>query len=250
MGFTDRLYPIHFETDMGGMAGAGPGVDATEEVDDETTEDVDNYEWQGPSQDEWNAVIEYQKATVPVMNQLGEFLNAPPEQYQQYQEQGGEQQEDTFDPYDEGSVQQYIQQNIQAGIEQALGPFQGILGTIASREGETLAKGELDRIAEEVGKFDKDNAFLVANSLLEQGADPTEALTKAAMYSKEFEARIRADEREQFKAELQNLAGAPRETGTGSSSAVENVGVPTGPDRYRVAVERALGNGSPVHPAG
>lgn len=217
-----------------------------EDDDDGEYEDGDDEEWEGPSQQEWQSMVEYQQRSLPVLNQLGDYLNnPPPDQAFAYGQE--EEAEEEFDPYDEDSVQGYIQRNIQSGIERALGPFQNLLGTIASREGESLAKGELERIAGEVGEFDKDNAYLVANSLIEQGADPTEALHKAASYSREFENRIRADERAKYKAELEQLAGAPRETGTGSSSATENLGVPTGPDRYREAVARALGNnGMPV----
>jgi hypothetical protein len=231
-------YPM--EVDPGGMGGAGIGTldeDAEEYEDDESG-------WEGPSQEDWQAMVEYQKATVPVINQLGEYLSTPPQEGQEYQPEYQQQEEEAFDPYDEDSVQGFIQRNIQQGIEQALGPFQGLLGTIASREGESLAKGELDRIAGEVGEFDRDNAFLVANSLIEQGADPTQALQQAATYSRDFEAKVRADEREKYQTEMRNLAGAPRETGMGSSSATEGVGVPTGQDRYKIAVQRALGNGT------
>jgi len=222
---------------------------AGEEYDDEPDDEEEGDEWEGPSQDEWQQMVHYQQQTAPVMQQLGQYLNAPPDQ-QQYYDPNQVQEDSSFDPYDENSVQQYIQQNIQAGIEQALGPWQNLLGSIASREGETVAKGELERIAGQVGEFDKDNAYLVASSLIEQGADPPEALQKAAMYSREFEQRIRADEREKYKAELQQIAGAPMEAGTGSSSATENLGVPTGPDRYKIAVARALGNGHADIPVG
>jgi hypothetical protein len=231
----------------------GTPTEEYEEADD------DGGEWTGPDQESWQSIQQFQEQATPVLNQLGEFLNNPqvygPQQLQQYGEQYGygqpmEEQEE-LDPFDQENVSRFIARHVEQGINEALGPFQGILGTVASREGESRAKGELERIGTEVGEFDKDNAFLVASGMIEQGADPSEALSKAAMYSRQFEEKIRADEREKYKAELERLAGAPRETAIGSSSATENVGVPTGPDRYRIAVERALpgingGNRFPV----
>lgn len=232
---TDRLYPIHFEVSEEGGDYEGGG------------EGGDDVEWEGPSQDEWNTVMEFQQTAGPVLQRLGTYLETPDQGAGEYYQPGVEDDTPEFDPYDADSVQQFIQNGIQSGIQEALGPFQGLLGTIASREGESLAKGELDKISESVGEFDKDNAFLIANGMIEQGHDPAQALHQAASYSKQFEDRIRADEREKFKAELATLSGAPKETATGSFSASEEPGVPTGPDRYRVAIARAFGgNGNPV----
>lgn len=230
-------YPLIInETSEGYDEGGGGGEEGYE------GDDGGDEEWAGPSQEEWQQMVQYQQQTGPVLAQLGQYLNDTSgldlNQYQGYEQP--QQQEEEFDPYDAESVQSYIGRSVQQGIEQALGPFQGILGTVASREGENMAKAELDRIAEDVGDFDRDNAFLVASSLIESGGDPAQSLRQAAQHSRDFEARIRADEREKYRAELEQLAGAPREATTGSSSATENLGVPTGPDRYRIAVQRAL----------
>jgi len=221
-------YPLILRETSEGYDDGGAGGGDEYEADDAE-------EWEGPTQEEWQSAMQFQQQAGPVLQQLGQYLTLPDPYEGQYEEEGEE-----FDPYDADSVQNYIGAQIQSGINEALGPFQGLLGSIASREGETLAKGELENIAREVGDFDRDNAFLIANGMIEQGQDPAHALRLAAQHSKEYEDRIRADEREKYRAELENLAGAPRETGTGSFSATEGPSVPTGPDRYRIAVERRM----------
>jgi len=207
-------------------------------------------EWQGPSQEEWQSAMQFQERAMPVLENLGHILSAPVEGNYEGEGQEYAQQQEEFDPFDAESVQRYIADQVQQGVHSALGPFEGVLGTVAAREGETLARNELERIEQESGAFDKDTAFLVASGLIEQNVDPTVALERGASYARDLEARIRQNERESYRQELEKIAGAPQQREMGSASATDGVSVPTGPDRYRIAIERALGNNHPVIPAG
>jgi hypothetical protein len=167
-------------------------------------------------------------------------------QPQGQQNWGGQQQQEPaqIDPFDPDSVTAYIQQAIGQGVEAALqqhlAPYGQVLDTVASEQGAALAKAELENIKANLGEFDQDMAFMLAAGQIEQGQDPASSLRQAAQFSKDFETRIRADERERFKEELKTLRGAPQETPVGSASAQELQSVPTGPRRYHEVVERVL----------
>src|SRR5262245_25230811 len=100
-------------------------------------------EW-APSREEWQQMSQFQERAMPVLENLGHILSAPVDQGEY---EGGDQQyaqeEQEFDPFDAASVQNYISSQVQQGIQSALGPFEGVLGTVAAREGETLARSEL-----------------------------------------------------------------------------------------------------------
>ena len=203
--------------------------------------------WSGPSQDDWQNVVGFQQQVAPFLGELAQALQA--EQQQQYQQQP-QYQEPEFDPWDPDSVQSYISQNIQSGVEQALEPYSGILGIVASREGEQMATAELEKIRGEVGDFDTDTAFLVASGLIDQGHDPSLALRRAAEFSREVETRIREDERKKYISEIQNVSNSRGDVPVGGTPAEGQPPVPTGQDRYRVAVNRWLANRRPSMPIG
>lgn len=211
---------------------------------------VEAEDWQGPSQDEWDNLVGFQQQVTPFLSELAQALQEmPPEQQQQYG-QPQQPQEPEFDPFDPTSVQAYINQNVQHGVEQALEPYSGVLGIVASREGEQMAHAELEKIRTEVGDFDKDTAFLVASGLIDQGYEPAQALRRAAEFSRGVETRIREDERKRYTSEVSNLAGGNGDVPAGGGTAEQAAGVPTGQDKYRVAVQRALANRNPSMPIG
>jgi hypothetical protein len=200
--------------------------------------------WDGPSQEDWQSVVGFQQQVAPFLSELAGALQT--EQGQQ-QPQGPE-----YDPWDEDSVRNYIGSNIQQGINQALEPYAGILGLVASQEGEKLAHSELDKIKEEVGDFDRDTAFLIASGLIDQGHDPAAALRRAAEFSKEVESRIRADERKKYEGDVARVAGSRGDVPTNGQPAEISRTPPGGggQEKYLEAVQRAIANRHPSMPIG
>lgn len=193
-----------------------------------------------PPEDEWKQVQQFISQSAPLLGQLGEVLNQPNDP--------GEQEID-FDPFDPDSVQKFIDARAESIASKQMEPFRGLLGMLSVREGEALAKAELDKVGAEIGEFDKDTAFLIASGLIDQGGDPGQALRQAASHAKDFESRVRQDERAKVEAEIKGLGQAPNETGIGSTTAETPQQVPTGPGRYEEAIQRALANrraGMPV----
>lgn len=215
-------------------------------------------EWSGPSQEEWQNLVGFQQQVTPFISELAQALqegNAPAAepQYTGGQPGYGEAQgPPEFDPWDPSSVQGYIQQGIQQGIQQAMEPYSGILGIVASREGEQLAHSELQRIEAEMGSFDKDTAFLVASGLIDQGHDPAQALRRAAEFSKQMEARIREDERAKYTNEIKQISSGSGDlpAGQGAAETVPTTPGQGGAEKYQAAIERALANGRPSMPVG
>jgi len=212
-------------------------------------------EWSGPSQEEWQGLVGFQQQVTPFLSELAQALQDPGQGYndaQGYQPQEQQPQQPEFDPWDPNSVQGFIQQGIQEGIQQALGPYSGILGIVASREGEQMAHDELDKIRAEVGDFDKDTAFLVASGLIDQGHDPAAALRQGAQFSKEMEARIRADERQKYTGEIKQIATGSGDLPAGQGAAEQVSGPPGqgGAEKYELVIRNALANGHPTMPVG
>jgi hypothetical protein len=242
----DRFLTFLYETTADSYEGEAGG--------DEGEAPVPEGGWPGPSQDEWNDLVGFRQEVTPFLGELANVLNQveQPQYGQQQQPQYGQdpyaQQEPEFDPFDSNSVQQYIQQNIQQGVQQALDPYSGVLGLVATREGEQLAKNELDTIKSEVGDFDQDAALLVASGLIDQGQDPSQALRTSAEYVRDYEAKIRASEREKYQQELQGLSGRGDVPAGAGNGAEPTIPIPTGQDRYRVAVENALARRRPGLP--
>lgn len=245
MRLRDLLYEFEaVEDDIGGEGGVvEPVGEVVEPVGEGEPES-----W-SPDRDQWEQTQRFIQQAAPFLDQLSQQLYQQQQGYSQQQPGYQEQPEDDFDPFDPESVQNYIARNIQQGVQQHLAPYEGLLGMVASDQGERLARTELEQIKSEVGEFDQDSAFLIASGLIEQGSDPGTALRQAAQFSQGFEKKIRADEREKYKQELAGLAGAPAETPASSAAApVEEV--PTGRGRYEEAIRRALANRAPVNPVG
>jgi hypothetical protein len=211
-----------------------PAPDSEPAPDPEPEPDPAPVAW-APPQEEWQQMSQ-------VVQQLGQLL--------QEQEQPQAPEEIEFDPFDPESMQRFVQQQAQAIAEAQMAPFRGLLGMLSEREGEQLAKAELEKISGEVGQFDNDMAFLIASGMVDHGQDPAQALRHSASTVKDFESKIRADERAKVQAEFQGLGSAPGETPVGSGSAVPGQPVPTGPNRYEEAIARAMANRRPTMPVG
>jgi hypothetical protein len=201
-------------------------------------------------QEEWDGTQQF-------LTQVAQQMQAAEQGYPEDYEQGYEQEQyqlPELDPFDPDSVQQYVStvaaMQAQQIVQEALGPLEPLLGHMAESEGEKLARETLDGYASEMGEFDRDQAVLMAQGLLQQGYDAEYALQLAAERTREYEAAIRANEREAYQQHLETISNAPTQQAAGGAAASEVEGVPTGPKRYEIAVRRALGNSSPVHPTG
>jgi hypothetical protein len=198
------------------------------------------------AREEWEQTQQYLHATAPIIQQLAQMLEsgATPGVAQPAQ------QPDPFDPFDPESVQKHIQREIAAGLEAELGEYKSLLGMVATREGETIAKQELEQLTSELGTFDTDMALALASGAMTPGADPAPVLRNAAKFVRNFEERIRKEEREQVQGRLQGLGAAPGSPGTPGPSVTETETVPVGPRRYQEAIERALATRNAVRPVG
>lgn len=236
-------YIFEFETDLGeGDPGGEPEPEPTPEPEAEP-----EAAWTGPSQDEWTAMTQFQQQVTPFLQSVAQAID---EGYQPQVQPEVEEGPD-FDPLDPDSMQAYIQQNIERGVAEALTPFQGVLGMVASERGEQLAKDELELVKSEIGEFDQDLAFLVSSGMVaDPNVDPGYALRQGATFARDHEAKIRADERAKVTEELRGLSGAPGEIPAGQGSATDITKVPTGPMRYHEAIARGLARRRPSQPVG
>lgn len=206
-----------------------------------------------PPQQEWEQIRNFTAAAAPVLGQLAQMMQSRAEP--QYAPQGPPAQaQPEFDPFEPESVRSYIQSEINSGVqsalEQGLGPYGPLLESVASVEGEKQARQVLEQLGEDVGSFDEDASMILAAGLLSQGnVMPDHALRVSAQYMAELESRIREDERTRFRQELEQLRTAPEEHPVGPQ-ATEMETVPTGPQRYQQAVERALARRNATLPIG
>ena len=203
-----------------------------------------------PPQNEWEQIRNFTAAAAPVLGQLASMMEqrAVEPQYQHQPQQS------EFDPFEPDSVRSYIQSEINYGVQSALdsglGPYGPLLESVASVEGEKQARAVLEQLGEDVGSFDEDASMILAAGLLTQGSVmPDHALRVSAQYMAELESRIRQDERSRFRQELEQLRNAPEEHPVGPQ-ATEMETVPTGPQRYELAVQRALARRNATLPIG
>lgn len=195
-------------------------------------------------------------SAAPVLGHLAQALQQQQAAPAYYQEPVAPEPAPTFDPFEPETVRTYIQSEINRGIEEGLrtglGVYEPLLETVASTEGERQARAVLDSLEEQVGAFDQDSAMILAAGLMSQGnVMPEHALRVSAQYLHEMEARIREDERTRYIEELRGLQSAPSEHPVnGGPAASEMETVPTGPQRYQTAIERALARRNATLPIG
>lgn len=194
---------------------------------------------------EWEAMRTFTERAGPVISYLANSIQQ--QQQAQPQPQFAPQEEQApFDPWEPSTVQNYIRQQVEQGVQEAMGyayePYAPLLETVAAQQGEAQAREYLDSLNEQVGSFDQDAALILAASLMSQGtAQPDQALSVAAQYLHGMETTIREDERRRVLEEIKGIQGAPDQHPVAGGPLVgEMETVPTGPDRYRVAVQRAL----------
>jgi hypothetical protein len=200
--------------------------------------------WQGPSREEWEQAQRFQEAALPILQQVYSQQQGQPQQQEPQQPQGPAAPE--LDPFDPNSVKAYIDYQ----TDQRTSRYEDMVRLVEAREGEQLARQELERLQGEMGEFDGDTAMVIAAGMLDQGMDPGRALTQAAQYLTQHEARIREDERKKHGVMLQTHNEAPREGAASQGAAQEAGRVPTGPNRYESAVENFLASRRATLPMG
>lgn len=197
--------------------------------------------WQGPAQDEWGRVTSFMEQAAPTLSMLGELLNDPgdPGAQQQGQPQ--------LDPSDPASVQGYLDSQVERLFQERVAPFQPLLGQIAEREGEQAARGRLDELAGTIGSFDRDQALVTAQVLLQQGLQPDQALEQAARRQFTSEQKFRETIINEYKASLGAAAtaapGAPADGGAANETQQVDG---RARDRYDVALARGMSRMNPV----
>lgn len=198
-------------------------------------------EWAGVSQDEWERTQQFIAAAGPFLQNLAYEQQQAQYVAQQQQPQGPELPE--WDPFDPAVVEAHVSARVQAAIEQALGPFQPILGQVAQETSMRQAESALEGLSSQVGNFDRDAALLIAAPMIDAGNMPETSLRAAAQYMHDLEQRIRADERQVVQNELRELQEAGPQAGSSGApgvTATEFDKVPTGPNRYEEAISRAI----------
>lgn len=226
-----RLVDYETTPDGGGDGGAAPPEPTPAATPPEPAS------WQGPSQQEWEQAqqaLQQLGSVAPFMQELQQILSEDPGA----QQQGGELQ---IDP----QVQQYLDAQVERMYQERFGAFEPVLGQIAEREGEQIARSELDRLAGEGGEFNRDLALVAAQQYVGSGMSPDQALVAAAEYARTMQKQIADEAIKAHQEALLAAAGAPPEPGP-TGAAVTQPPVPTGRDRYEETLSRFRSSMNPV----
>jgi hypothetical protein len=227
-------------------------------------DDAGGEEWTGPSQGEWEAtqnLLAYMAAQLS-----GEGDEEGYEQGYDAEQEGYEQGYDPsygqapYPPADGGyygepqmhpveqMMHEIVDNAVNERIQAAMEPFDGVLGSVAEDKGEQIARAELDRIAGQTGEFDRTQAVLIADALVNQGYDAMGALQTAAQMQQQHEAQLKQRHYEEYRQGLGSVAGAGEPgVGGGASTMPE---IPEGESPYRAAALRVLAARRPGHTAG
>jgi hypothetical protein len=135
-------------------------------------------------------------------------------------------------------------------IQQAMQPYEPILGTTAEQQGRDVANKFFDNLEGELGSFDRDQALVQYTALMAEnpGAQPEQVLQHAARQTAEYEKGIAARAVEAYKSQIGELAANRNQPAAGASAAVENEAMPTGADKYEIMAARWAANQRPVTP--
>lgn len=246
----DRFHLWHFDpaTDAADAAESG---DVTDVAAADTTPAADSAPSYLTAAD-IQPLVDFQQSAMPVLQQLGQVLNAEEEELfggdpAQGDVGGGD--PDEFDPYDPNTIRALAQAEAKAMME----PFSGVLGLVAQEKGEQLARNALEEIKGDIGDFDPDATFLIAQSILNdpnaRGVNPAQTLRGVAQWVQGRDAKIAEAAVEKYKAEMQALAGAPRGEVAGAGAAATEIDKiemgSGGADKYSLAVQRAMARRNP-----
>lgn len=158
-----------------------------------------------------------------------------------------------IDPYDPESIQHFQQalpdylaareQHVAAqaasvaanAIGQQLAPIMEVLQTAAEQQGEQAAIGwfSSDEVQQGIGRFDPEQAYLLANSFVVGGADPQEAMAEAARAQHAFEKKLWSEWAAARDAPAVAVAQAPTAVPAAPAAATEIQAVPPGSAGYK-----------------
>ncbi len=133
---------------------------------------------------------------------------------------------------DPAALQQYLDQNIEAGVNARMAPVQPVLDQTIADRGEQVIAERFGALQTEVGAFDTAVARQIAEGLASQGSDPNEAIRQAAILAHNHDKTIREAAIEEYKATLANIGNAPREPGV-AGAGVSRIEPRSGADGYK-----------------
>src|SRR6476661_2988030 len=166
--------------------------------------------WAGPSQEEWNQLIEQNKALQSQVGEFKEYFEAPDPGNQQAFDPN---ELDLTDPYTVAAlVNQIVEERMQS-----VTPY---VRSAAQDQGKRQMETMFSDLEKEVGSFDHDLAERTAFYFFDQSGDAEASVREAAKYA----AEVRKRERDEATTELRSRAtrrgsGASEEV-SGSGSAV------------------------------
>lgn len=184
---------------------------------------------------------QYMERAEPLLSAVQEAMQPEP-QYQQPQQQVDLSQLDMSNP-------EHVAWLIDYRMQQAMAPYEPIIGMTAEQQGREVANKFFDQLEADpqVGAFDRDQALLSYQALMADnpGADPERVLEVAARQTADYERRIREQTIAEYEARqkadeerLRELADAKNQPPAGTGAAVENEDTPTGRDKYELLAQR------------
>ena len=201
-------------TDVGADAGAVEEADASGVADVSTPEvpEAATPAWT-PSQEEFAALqqsvaqIAQQFQPQPEVQQAPQFLQQDPDTG-----------EYGIDP---NALQQYIDWQVQQGVQSRIGAYEPALNQTVADRGEQVISQHLETLKGKVGDFDPAIAREIAEGLAARpGADPYRALEEGARRANAFLTQVKQQAVEEYKQQLSNI-GEARPDGPAAGSAIQ-----------------------------
>lgn len=225
-------------TDVGSDAGAVEPVEASGVVDAGTQElapEAATPAW-APSQEAFESLQQQQQRILEMLQPP-----APPEpQAPEWLQSDPETGEYGIDP---NALREYIQYEINQGVQQRIGAFEPVLNQTVADRGEQVISQHLETLKGKVGDFDPAIAREIAEGLAARpGADPYRALEEGAKRANAYLNSIKQAAVEEYKQSLSNIGNA-RTDGAVGGSAVSSYEIPRNSDGkldYGAAVDNYL----------
>ena len=220
-----------------GASGDAPGVVDPEpslEASEPTVAEPAAPGW-APSQEDWQALT----GTVQQLAQANAPAPPPPPAAPAFLQVDPDTGESLIDP---NGLQEYINFQIQNGVQARIGQYEPIMNQTVADRGEQLINDRFTSLASELPGFDPSDGVArdIAEGLAPRLGDPNAAMTQAAQRLVEHDKRVSEKAVEQYKQTLSNIGNAPREpgaTGAGVESSEHEVG-PNGKVSYGSVTDR------------
>jgi hypothetical protein len=180
----------HVSDGQGGESGAGESAAASP-----TTPAPE--QWTGPSQQEWEQVVQGLSA-------ISEIFSTPPE------EEGGLSEEDVAS-MDIGQLLDYA-------VDSRIAPLLPYIENSAASAGQQVEAQAFDSLKGQLGDFDQDLAHHIAEGIYQSGASPEDALYQGAQYAAEVRKNERQAGVDDYQSKLRRpLNQEPGVAGAGSA---------------------------------